>query len=165
MAGSRSAKRKFDDDGSSDAEDLSPAQSKPKKPKKKSGSDDEESDAPLSAKPASSRSKSTKKPKSKFKSNLAESDHENADADDGTGGAAVVHTNTEGQKYVDLGNLMVDIREFWGNDDDLKPGKKGISLSLDQACARVVSASASRLTMARYSGTRSRILSPLSIVS
>ena len=26
---------------------------------------------------------------------------------------------------------MVDIREFWGENDD-KPGKKGISLNLDQ---------------------------------
>ena len=27
---------------------------------------------------------------------------------------------------------MVDIREFYGNDDDLKPGKKGITLNAEQ---------------------------------
>ena len=29
---------------------------------------------------------------------------------------------------------MVDIREFYGDEDDMKPGKKGISLNPEQAC-------------------------------
>ncbi|PAV18686.1 RNA polymerase II transcriptional coactivator [Pyrrhoderma noxium] len=55
-----------------------------------------------------------------------------------------VFVNTEGEKFVDLGKkkratvrsfrgtTLIDIREFWGDNDDLKPGKKGISLSLEQ---------------------------------
>jgi activated RNA polymerase II transcriptional coactivator p15 len=28
--------------------------------------------------------------------------------------------------------VLIDIREYWGEGEDLKPGKKGISLSLEQ---------------------------------
>ncbi|KAL5485232.1 hypothetical protein ACEPAI_7874 [Sanghuangporus weigelae] len=55
-----------------------------------------------------------------------------------------VFTNSDGEKFVDLGkkrrvtvrsfkgSVLVDIREFYGKDDDLQPGKKGISLSPEQ---------------------------------
>ncbi|KAI0737624.1 transcriptional Coactivator p15-domain-containing protein [Daedaleopsis nitida] len=55
-----------------------------------------------------------------------------------------VGVNDRGEKYIDLGKnrratvntfkggKFVDIREFYGDDSDLKPGKKGISLSQEQ---------------------------------
>ncbi|EJD02953.1 PC4-domain-containing protein [Fomitiporia mediterranea MF3/22] len=56
----------------------------------------------------------------------------------------LVFTNSEGEKYIDLGKRRratvrsfkgvpyIDIREFFGDEDDLKPGKKGISLTKEQ---------------------------------
>jgi Transcriptional Coactivator p15 (PC4) len=55
----------------------------------------------------------------------------------------VLMTNT-GEKYIDLGKkkraavrefkgaVFLDIREYYGADDQEKPGKKGISLTLEQ---------------------------------
>jgi len=55
-----------------------------------------------------------------------------------------VHMSNEGEQYVDLGRkrratvrpfkgkLYLDIREFYGEDGDEKPGKKGISLSSEE---------------------------------
>ena len=35
------------------------------------------------------------------------------------------------------GKVFLDIREYFGPDDDEKPGKKGISLQLEQVCTMV----------------------------
>lgn len=56
-------------------------------------------------------------------------------------------TNQEGDKYIDLGKKkravvrsfkgmpLLDIREYYGNEGEEKPGKKGISLQLEQVRA------------------------------
>jgi len=61
-------------------------------------------------------------------------------------GDVVVHTTSDGDKYIELGKKkratvrsfkgtpLVDIREFYGADGDEKPGKKGISLTMEQVC-------------------------------
>ncbi|KAF9268894.1 PC4-domain-containing protein [Marasmius fiardii PR-910] len=55
-----------------------------------------------------------------------------------------VHKNADGNSYIDLGKKkratvrtfknkpLVDIREFYGDNGDEKPGKKGISLTDEQ---------------------------------
>jgi hypothetical protein len=55
-----------------------------------------------------------------------------------------VKVNSEGDKYIDLGKkkravvrsfkgaTLIDIREYYAADGKEKPGKKGISLTLDQ---------------------------------
>lgn len=57
---------------------------------------------------------------------------------------AKILTNAEGERYVDLGKkkratvrtfkgkVFLDIREYFGPDNDEKPGKKGISLQHEQ---------------------------------
>ncbi|RPD73789.1 RNA polymerase II transcriptional coactivator, partial [Lentinus tigrinus ALCF2SS1-7] len=71
-------------------------------------------------------------------------------------GDADVGVNERGERYVDLGKkkratarpydslfglrqlipitggLYLDVREFWGDEGDLKPGKKGIMLNKEQ---------------------------------
>ncbi|THV05020.1 transcriptional coactivator p15, partial [Dendrothele bispora CBS 962.96] len=61
----------------------------------------------------------------------------------GSGGVKVLKSS-DGEKYIDLGkkkratvrsfkgNMLVDIREFYGDDGNEKPGKKGISLTMEQ---------------------------------
>ncbi|KZS98332.1 PC4-domain-containing protein [Sistotremastrum niveocremeum HHB9708] len=55
-----------------------------------------------------------------------------------------IKTSSEGDKYIELGSkrrltvrsfkgkALIDIREYYGNDGDEKPGKKGISLTPEQ---------------------------------
>ncbi|KIL66212.1 hypothetical protein M378DRAFT_124187 [Amanita muscaria Koide BX008] len=55
-----------------------------------------------------------------------------------------VHRTEQGSSYIDIGKKrrvtvsmfksmpLIDIREYYGADGDEKPGKKGISLSVDQ---------------------------------
>lgn len=63
----------------------------------------------------------------------------------------MVKVNGEGDKYIDLGKkkravvrsfkgmALLDIREYYGAEGEEKPGKKGISLSLDQVILRIFS--------------------------
>jgi len=66
-----------------------------------------------------------------------------------------VLVTSSGEKYIDLGKkkratvrefkgaVFLDIREYYGADDQEKPGKKGISLTLEQW--KVLSESASEI--------------------
>lgn len=61
-----------------------------------------------------------------------------------TSSSEAVQQNSEGDKYIDLGKKkratvrcfkdipLLDIREFYGASSEEKPGKKGISLNLEQ---------------------------------
>jgi len=81
---------------------------------------------------AGSKTRTTKKPK------FGEA------GDEPSAGGVKVFKNTEGEKYVELGKkkrasvrsfkgqVYLDIREFYGTDGDEKPGKKGISLAMEQ---------------------------------
>ena len=63
-----------------------------------------------------------------------------------TSSSEAVQQNSEGDKYIDLGKKkratvrcfkdipLLDIREFYGASSEEKPGKKGISLNLEQVC-------------------------------
>ncbi|KAI0001281.1 transcriptional Coactivator p15-domain-containing protein [Russula compacta] len=65
-----------------------------------------------------------------------------------------LQTNGEGDQYVDLGKkkrvtvrsfkgtTLVDIREYYGEEGDEKPGKKGISLTVEQWKSLVQTSSA-----------------------
>ncbi|TFK44715.1 transcriptional Coactivator p15-domain-containing protein [Crucibulum laeve] len=65
-------------------------------------------------------------------------------APDTTSAKTVIHSTNEGEKYIDLGKKkrvtvrafkgipLVDIREYYGATGEEKPGKKGISLTLEQ---------------------------------
>jgi len=59
-------------------------------------------------------------------------------------GDILIRSNPDGEKYLDLGKkkratvrnfkgtTFVDIREFYGSEGDEKPGKKGVSLGIEQ---------------------------------
>ncbi|KAI6134472.1 transcriptional Coactivator p15-domain-containing protein [Pisolithus thermaeus] len=110
-------------------------------------SDSEQESPPKAAKTAKKpaeytsqkQSKTVKKPKIEV-SEVDEASNEGTMSYKGV----PIHTNAEGEKYVDLGKkkrvtvrvfkgkVLVDIREYFGPDDDEKPGRKGISLSPEQ---------------------------------
>ncbi|OCB90672.1 PC4-domain-containing protein [Sanghuangporus baumii] len=96
--------------------------------------------------PKKSKKSSEKKPEKKpGKTKGSTKDSSPSDSSGKKGNVAKnVFTNADGEKFVDLGkkrrvtvrsfkgSVLVDIREFYGKDDDLQPGKKGISLSPEQ---------------------------------
>ncbi|KAF9475537.1 PC4-domain-containing protein [Pholiota conissans] len=77
---------------------------------------------------------------SKSKAKYAQKDGANCSSHDGI----KILTNTDGEKYIDLGKKrraivrsfkkipLLDIREYYEVDGDERPGKKGIALTLDQ---------------------------------
>ncbi|RPD53971.1 PC4-domain-containing protein [Lentinus tigrinus ALCF2SS1-6] len=104
---------------------------------RKDDSDDSEEEIPIAKsvkKPkVAAKPSSVKKPKAPAKEILG---NDMGDAD--------VGVNERGERYVDLGKkkratvttfkggLYLDVREFWGDEGDFKPGKKGIMLNKEQ---------------------------------
>ncbi|KAH8107867.1 transcriptional Coactivator p15-domain-containing protein [Cristinia sonorae] len=109
------------------------------------GSEESEEEKPIKK----SRSKLAEKGKGKAK-NESEAPPRTAkkprmDSDnDGDTSTSQVKTDTDGRKYLELGNkkratlsefkgtVFLDIREFYGQEGDEKPGKKGISITQEQ---------------------------------
>ncbi|KAI0633754.1 transcriptional Coactivator p15-domain-containing protein [Trametes polyzona] len=148
MAKRKVAAASSDDDDDYDAQDAGAASSSPdrpiqtarksgKKAKTKASTNDEESEGEV-RKPAK-KSKAAAKPSSIKKPDFGSSPKGAQDDDDVQAGV-----NESGEKFVELGkkkratvrqfkgSTFLDIREFYGDDNDLKPGKKGISLAREQ---------------------------------
>ncbi|KAF5354778.1 hypothetical protein D9756_005296 [Leucocoprinus leucothites] len=114
--------------------------------KRKAGSTDSEDEAQFSHTSSEPKQKSKPPPKKVATSkpdsaSLASSNKKSEGKEPSTG---TVQKNSEGDNYVDLGKKkratvrsfkdipLLDIREFYGAGSEEKPGKKGISLTLEQ---------------------------------
>ncbi|KAJ7579224.1 transcriptional Coactivator p15-domain-containing protein [Mycena floridula] len=131
MAGSKRKSLPTDDEDVEESEAKSSEEEKPKskvKKPKKVKDDDDDDEQPKAKKAKSSKASESKKASSSSSSGQ-------------------VKKNDEGEQYIDLGKrkratvrvfkgvAMVDIREFYEDKDTgaEKPGKKGVSLQMDQA--------------------------------
>ncbi|KAI9068309.1 PC4-domain-containing protein [Trametes sanguinea] len=107
-----------------------------KKAKKDESDDESEEEKPISRKKAkTTKPPSIKKPKISPKEDKEEEE---------SVGDVKIGVDESGGRYVELGKkrratvrqfkgaTFVDIREFYGDESDLKPGKKGISLNREQ---------------------------------
>ncbi|THH05524.1 hypothetical protein EW146_g9880, partial [Bondarzewia mesenterica] len=107
-----------------------------KKPKIYAREDVEEEEAESSGEHQEPLSKSN--PKSAEKESHQEED------ESGSSGAMTIQKNYDGEQFIDLGKkkritvrnfkgqTLIDIREYYGDPGDEKPGKKGISLTVEQ---------------------------------
>ncbi|KAK0195590.1 transcriptional Coactivator p15-domain-containing protein [Armillaria mellea] len=132
-----------------DASDASEPKHKAKRTKAKKTDDSSDEDA-LSTVKGKARPRSKKAKKAEESSEEDEPDEAKSKAkkkapnDSQSDADVVVHKTSDGDKYIDLGKKkratvrsfkgmpLLDIREFYGQEGDEKPGKKGISLSLEQ---------------------------------
>ncbi|KAH3969271.1 hypothetical protein HBI80_032990 [Parastagonospora nodorum] len=96
---------------------------------------------------------------------------EEDEEDDATPVVPELKTNDDGEKFVGLSaggkrritirefknTLLLDVREYWTNDaGELKPGKKGISLNLDQYNTLVAALPLIEVALAEKKATAAR---------